>query len=463
MKHHLILAGLALATSLTIAGCASKAPQGEIAGTANPQEEIARLETDLKTAAQNDVDVLAFKEYDKSVKFLEEAKSDFASRQKQEEIIEDLRFGRQALEAAKGTAGYRKAKAPALFVARQAAMKAGAGTQPELQSEWTKVNREIINDAEDLSKVKAERLVEIQNSYVELERKATVITQLGNAKAQITGAEDDGAKKKAPQTFKTAQLDYAQAESVVSTNVRNASGYQAAVQKSNASARMLGDVMTTIKASGSKSFPEATAVKMVLQDRQIKGLTTDLSLQKSETASAESDARAKQQELSNSDRALKNAQSKIGVQAALEKARREFSASDADAYQQGGSLVIRLKSVNFASGRADLPESALSVLAKVSDVAKELGAAKVVVQGHTDSLGDKAKNQSLSEERANAVATYFKSTGLGEANVTSEGFGISKPLASNKSQSGRAQNRRVDVVITPESTVGQDNSPTSQE
>ncbi|CAN5714960.1 hypothetical protein BH10BDE1_BH10BDE1_03650 [soil metagenome] len=489
MKYQsMILSALAIATSLTMAACASKAPEGDIASTANPQDEIARLDTDIKNSQMNDVDVLDFKNYDKAVKNLEEAKSDFAKKEKQEEILNDLRTGRQALVAAKGTSEYRRTKAPAIFVARQAALKVGAGKQPELQSDWTKIDREVIADAEDLSKLKAERLVGIQNSYVELERKAVVVAELGSAKAQIAGAENDGAKKRASQTFKTAQLDYAQAESVVSTNVRNEAGYTASVQKANASARMLSDVMTTIKANGNK-LPENTAIKMVMQDRKIKGLSTDLSMQKSETASAESDARSQQmamnerlagkdqalankdQALANKDQALRNARHTIGVQAALEKARQEFSATDAEAYQQGKNLVIRLKTMSFASGRSDLPESALPILAKVSDVAKELGASKIVVEGHTDSLGGKAKNQTLSEKRADAVATYFKSNGLANADVSAEGFGLSKPLASNKSASGRAQNRRVDIVITPEaessaparSTQSTDSEPSAQE
>jgi OmpA-OmpF porin, OOP family len=276
-------------------------------------------------------------------------------------------------------------------------------------------------------------------------------------------------------TLKSAQLEYAQAESAVSTNVRNENRYAGAVRNANASARMLNDVMTTIKTSSAKNLPEATAVKLVMQDRKIKGLTTDLSIQRSETELAEIDARQKelalsnqessyqkqlsktestyQEKLSAKEQALTKARETIGVQAALEKARREFSPNEAEAYQQGNNLVIRLKSVKFASGRSELPQNSLSVLAKVSDVAKELGAAKIRVEGHTDSIGGQKQNQTLSEKRANAVATYFKTSGVDGADVTAEGFGLSKPLASNKSAAGRAENRRVDVVITPEATV----------
>ncbi len=464
-QNRIAFASIALAASILTTGCASKIEKANISSSANPQDEITRLETDLKNAQAQDIDVLAFKDYDKSVKYLEEAKKDLAKREDQEEIIDDLRYSRAHLEAAKGTAEYRKGKAPALFEARQAALKAGVQGHPELQKEWVKTDREVIDDAADLSKVKIEKLTGIQNRYVELERKATILTQLGTARSQINGADNDGAKKAAPQSFKTAQLDYANAESVVSTNVRNPAGYQAAVAKSNASSRMLFDVMNTIKNSGTKNLAEATAISMVMQNRQVTDLKNDLSIQREETKSAESEARAKEMELSNKNQALSSARQKVAMQAALERARKEFATRDAEAYQQGGSLLIRLKNVNFASGRADLPSKSIPVLAKVSEVAKELstelGAASIKVEGHTDSVGGEAKNMDLSEKRANAVATYFKSNGFEE--VSAEGYGLSKPLASNKTPTGRAQNRRVDIVITPEAGAKATSAPSTQE
>lgn len=461
MKYTIrILPAFVLASSMMLAACASK-PKADIASSANPQEEINRLDQDLKSAQQSDIDVLDFPNYDKAVKYLEEAKSDLAKRQKQEEVLDDVRYGRAALDAAKGTAEYRKGRAPTLFEARQAALRAGANRFPELQTEWTKTDREVIKDADDLSRLKVEKVTELQNQYVSLERKAVIQTQLGNAMAQINGAKTDRAEKLAGQTYKTARTDLAAAETVVSTNVRSEAGYKTAVDKANASARMLNDVMAAIKGAGGK-LPEATAIQMVMQNRKITDLSNDLSQQKSETASAESAARTKEQELAMKNRQLSDAEAKVAIQAALERARKEFAKSDAEAYQQGNTLLIRLKTVAFSSGRADLPEKSLPILAKVSEVAKELGAAKIRVEGHTDSVGGEAKNQTLSEKRADAVATYLKTNGFDRADVTAEGYGLSKPLATNKSPAGRAQNRRVDIVITP-GAAAKSGAQTSQE
>lgn len=461
------IVALGLGLTLTNVGCGSNGPKADISSAVNPQDEISRLETDIKNAQSEDIDVLAFKDYDKSVKYLEEAKSDLAKKQKQEEIIDDLRYSRGYLDSARATAASRRTKAIGVLEARQAAIKAGVTRHPELQAQWTKNDRNLIDKADDLGKTKTETLALIQNRYVDLERQATNLTELGVAKAQVNSAERDGAAKKAPRSLKAAQLDLANAESVISTNVRNPAAYQAAVVKANASARMLNDVMNAIKANGPKTISEATAISMVNQNRQITDLKNDLSEQKTETASAESEARAKEIELQNKDQALRSAEKSIAVQQAIEKARTEFSAQEAEAYQQGSSLVIRLKTVSFPSGRADLPPRALPVLSKVADVAKDLGPSKIRVEGHTDSVGGESVNRELSEKRANAVATYLRTNGFENADIRAEGFGLSKPLASNKSQAGRAQNRRVDIVITPESAakapVSEKSGQTSEE
>lgn len=448
---------LTVTLGLTLSGCASKVQKADIPATANPQEEISRLEGDLKSAQASDVDVLAFKDYDKSIKYLEEAKSDLAGKQSQDEVLDDLRYGRAHLNAARAAAEHRRGRAPNLLDARQAALTAGAAQYPELGGQWKSAEEAIKDDAEDLSKLKTDKISALQAKYVDLERQATTLRELGKARAQISGAQTDGAMKKAPRTLQTAELDEANAESLISTNVRNPAGYQAAVTKANVSAQLLTDVMNTIRSSGAKNLPEATAISMVQQGRQLSDLKTDLSLQRIETAAtataAAAAARSQERELEKKDQALRSAQQSVAIQQALEKARSEFSPAEAEAYQQGNDLVIRLKTVNFPSGRADLPTTALPTLAKISEVAKGLDAEKIRVEGHTDSVGGEATNQQLSEKRADAVATYLKSNGFGQTAIETEGLGLTKPLASNKSRAGRAQNRRVDIVITPKASA----------
>ena len=68
------------------------------------------------------------------------------------------------------------------------------------------------------------------------------------------------------------------------------------------------------------------------------------------------------------------------------------------------------------------------------------------IEGHTDNVGGQAFNQLLSERRAAAVNSYLTSGGVDAARLSSAGFGFSKPVATNDSEVGRAQNRRVERV-----------------
>ena len=86
-----------------------------------------------------------------------------------------------------------------------------------------------------------------------------------------------------------------------------------------------------------------------------------------------------------------------------------------------------------------LVDTAVKVMKDKSDL-------KVSVEGHTDSIGSEAYNQKLSERRAKAVRDYLVSQGIDASRITTRGFGKSKPVASNDTAEGRAENRRVEII-----------------
>ncbi|MDX9732349.1 MAG: OmpA family protein [Bdellovibrionales bacterium] len=436
--------------SLTLSACASKIEKADIASSANPQTEIVRLESELKQARTADVDVLATDDYERSLSYLHDAKKGLEKNRSQERIIDDLRYAQAYLDQAETQAEERKLRAPTILESRRAAMQAGADMHPELAKDLRSADKMVRSNAKDLSKLSVERQNEVHARYIELERKAVILTELGNAKAQINAAKNERAKSRAPDSLKRAEVSMNHAEDVISTNVRNPSGYAADAAKAKEDALLLHEVMETIetnhKETGSR-LSETSALQLVMQNRKITGLQRELANTQSDTARVRSALNAKEASLNEKQQELVKAESSVALQKAIESARRQFRAEEAEAYQQGDSLLIRLKNIGFKSGQAELPEAALPVLSKVSEVAKELGAAAIRVEGHTDSTGSDKINQELSEKRAEAVATYLKTNGFQE--VEAEGMGFSNPLASNKSKAGRAQNRRVDIVIFP--------------
>ena len=437
----LILATLVGLSSLFYTACSTGVKKADIPATANPQEEIEKLERDLSIASTKNIDVLAANEYEKSVNWLKEAKSDQADKKNQSEILNDLRKSRGYLERAYQISENRAEKAPGLFESRQAAMRAGAARHSSLRSDLYSLDNDVSDIATDLQEVDTQKISQLQGRYMTIERQATVLTELGTSQAYVNGAKKAGAERLAPNTLKKAELSLKNAESVISANVRNPKGYREAVVTASLDANLLSRVIATIQRNGKVS--ESVALKMVQKDSQIENLSKDLSISELDSAASKRAMNIENQNLTDD---LSSANVSVEIQRAMESARQQFTADEAEAYQQGENLLIRLKQMNFASGRSDLPEASLNILAKVSALAQEMNASEIIVEGHTDSIGNVGLNKSLSEKRASAVATYFKSNGFQD--VTAVGYGYEKPIATNKSKAGRAQNRRVDVVIT---------------
>ncbi len=127
----------------------------------------------------------------------------------------------------------------------------------------------------------------------------------------------------------------------------------------------------------------------------------------------------------------------------------ERSLKDLGAKQTPDGLVLTLpETVLFDVDKYDLKPDAQATLTKVATLLKYYDKAKIGVQGHTDSTGTADHNLDLSKNRAQAVATALTAGGVASSRMTVTGFGLTKPVASNDTDAGRAQNRRVEIVLT---------------
>jgi outer membrane protein OmpA-like peptidoglycan-associated protein len=113
-------------------------------------------------------------------------------------------------------------------------------------------------------------------------------------------------------------------------------------------------------------------------------------------------------------------------------------------------LQVNMADVLFAFGKYELQQSAREALAKFSGIVLAHPGLHLSVEGYTDSVGSDAFNQTLSEQRANAVRDYLIQQGLDPSSVVATGFGKSNPVASNDTAAGRQQNRRVEIIISGE-------------
>ena len=131
-----------------------------------------------------------------------------------------------------------------------------------------------------------------------------------------------------------------------------------------------------------------------------------------------------------------------------------FQPQEAEVYKKQNQVIIRLKAMNFPIGKSVIMPANYALLSKVQHAIRTFGEPDVIIGGHTDSTGSEELNEHLSQQRADAVRQYFVANGtLPYEKIIAVGYGSMRPVASNATEKGRAINRRIDVIITPE--IGQ--------
>ena len=115
--------------------------------------------------------------------------------------------------------------------------------------------------------------------------------------------------------------------------------------------------------------------------------------------------------------------------------------------EQITKLNAYAKTILFNSGKATFKQETFAVLQSITAILKEFPSSKFSIEGHTDSDGKDAMNQKLSEDRAGAVKNYLIENGIAADRLTSTGYGESKPIDTNKTAKGKANNRRVEVKL----------------
>jgi outer membrane protein OmpA-like peptidoglycan-associated protein len=130
---------------------------------------------------------------------------------------------------------------------------------------------------------------------------------------------------------------------------------------------------------------------------------------------------------------------------------------DAKVDRVGEGIVVEFSDkILFGFNRSDLSSQAGQSLNKLVTVLNKYPDTNIEVQGHTDSIGSDTYNMTLSEKRAGTVANYLQAKGIAGNRITTKGFGKTAPVASNDTEEGRAQNRRVNFLITANDKMVQD-------
>lgn len=125
-----------------------------------------------------------------------------------------------------------------------------------------------------------------------------------------------------------------------------------------------------------------------------------------------------------------------------------FTEQEATVYRQRDNVLIRAQGFSFKPGGSEIESSNFVMLNKITDAIRRFPNADVVVSGHTDATGSAELNLTLSKARAEVVANFITQVSdIDSERVTFNGFGKDKPVASNETPEGRAENRRVEILI----------------
>jgi outer membrane protein OmpA-like peptidoglycan-associated protein len=113
-------------------------------------------------------------------------------------------------------------------------------------------------------------------------------------------------------------------------------------------------------------------------------------------------------------------------------------------------LVVDMGDVLFDTGKSDLRPEGREDLAKLAGIVLNYPSLRLTIEGHTDNTGNAQVNQTLSEQRANAVRNYIVNQGLAAGSVSTQGLGMNNPVADNGTAEGRQKNRRVEIIVSGE-------------
>jgi outer membrane protein OmpA-like peptidoglycan-associated protein len=138
------------------------------------------------------------------------------------------------------------------------------------------------------------------------------------------------------------------------------------------------------------------------------------------------------------------------VKQQFEEVEKMFTPDEARVFREGNNIILRLVGLTFDSGASQIRPESFDLLAKVERAIDVFPRSELIIEGHTDSHGGDDFNQQLSQARAESVQQYMiNAMRIPTYRLIATGYGETRPVASNETESGRARNRRIDIIIRP--------------
>jgi outer membrane protein OmpA-like peptidoglycan-associated protein len=206
--------------------------------------------------------------------------------------------------------------------------------------------------------------------------------------------------------------------------------------------------LAEVLASSELARQQTAEAQARIQEEKIRSASAareQLAQARTQLATTEQSLAASGQNLASEKMAREQAEAKAHealIQLAVAK---ELAVKD----EPRGTVITVPGSTLFASGKSDLLPGAEGKLAPLSEALRHERDHKILIEAFTDSKGTDAGNLDLSQRRAEAVRDYLTSRGFPAGQITANGMGKARPIASNATNEGRATNRRVEIVVQP--------------
>jgi outer membrane protein OmpA-like peptidoglycan-associated protein len=293
--------------------------------------------------------------------------------------------------------------------------------------------------------------------------------ELYEAMNAVQIAEAAGADKYASDTLTTAKtaLKNAQDLDLHKSNRRQAITYARESVQSAEDARIItirkekaADEAAQLQA---RKDAEASAAQSAAAAAQSQAAAEQQAQQRARAEAAAHEAEARAQAARDAQKAAEASAQQASQQTEQMRERLKDQLNQVlQTKETARGLIVNMSDVLFDFNKYTLKTEAREKLAKVSGILLAYPGLKLQVEGYTDNIGSDEYNQKLSEQRAGGVREYLVSQSVQDANITAQGYGKTNPIADNSTNAGRAQNRRVQLVVSGNAIGVQESAPGAQ-
>lgn len=442
-------------------------------------EEI-RAQAELADAA-----LLSPNTYLKGIRHYDRAKKDFANGKELDRIRDALTKASEYFRAAQENTGLAKLTLEKGIESREAARKAEAGRL--VPGDWSTAEKTFNSAALALEdgdlRAAQKKHDEANGQFRTAELNAVRTFVLAEAWRLIATADEKKTERFAPNTLGQAKRIAARANSLIVKDRyaldeplalaehaayearhalyiatmarqidREESSIEALILNWEAS---LTDIATAAKIEPDfLNGPEATSAKIIALLEELPVMRSDLRDRDAVIVDLEEEIRELDASLggASADRSqlIRRLEQQARVREQFRQVENMFTTSEAIVLRDGNNLILRLVGLNFASNSTKLSADSEPLLMKLQSAIDVFPQCTLAIEGHTDSQGNAGRNLALSENRAQEVKKYMIDVmRIPAFRIDASGYGDKRPIANNKSDEGRAKNRRIDLIIVP--------------